>query len=142
MSRSIARYTGIAIGLWLLIAPNGVAAEESKMCPVCGKMNRQDTTYQSKAGMTLARGTTNALLGWTELIRQPATEAKSGGNVFVGIARGLGQSVRRTLSGAGEVLTFWTPKVNNKYLYFAEDCPVCMGRHSQASSSTSGQTTQ
>jgi len=79
--------------------------------------------------MTLGRGAVNALLGWTELIHQPAQEAKAGRNVLAGIGKGVGEGVVRTLAGVGEVLTFWTPRVQDRYLRFAEDCPVCMGRH-------------
>jgi putative exosortase-associated protein (TIGR04073 family) len=85
-------------------------------------------TYPSKAGHTLLRGTANTLLGWTELIRRPAQEVKAGGNVFTGIAHGVGSSVTRTLSGAAEVLTFWTPKIQHSYVHFAHDCPICANK--------------
>ena len=81
-------------------------------------------SYQEKATNTLLRGALNTTLGWTELIRQPAKEAKEGGNVFVGLANGVGQSVTRTLAGLGEIFTFWTPKVQGQYIHFAEDCPL------------------
>ncbi len=98
-------------------------------CPICSRANEEAAAYPAKAVSTLGRGAANALFGWTELIRQPAQEAKAGGNVLVGIGKGVGQGVLRTLAGVGEALTFWTPKVQDRYLHFATDCPVCMGRH-------------
>lgn len=99
------------------------------MCPICGRANDPSADYATKASHTLARGVSNTLLGWTEVIQRPAEEVKSGGNVFNGIAQGVGHGLQRTLAGAGELLTFWTPKVNNNdYLRMADDCPLCMGR--------------
>jgi putative exosortase-associated protein (TIGR04073 family) len=122
------RRIGMAVvGLWMLAAATPAAAAEGSdvVCPVCMKASSEDATYGSKAGNTLIRGASNTLFGWTELIRQPGREARSGGNVFMGILRGMGQSVTRTMAGAGEVLTFWTPKIQNTYIHFANDCPLC-----------------
>ena len=105
-------------------------AAEDKVCPICGKTSA-NPSYATKAGCTLVRGATNTLFGWTELFRQPAKTAQEGGNVFVGLAQGVGQTIKRTLEGAGEVLTFWTPKVQDHYIQFASDCPLCMGKHKQ-----------
>ena len=114
----------------LVLSTAGPArAAESKQCPICTPANSEQSTYAQKSGATLVRGATNTLLGWTELIRQPADEVKSGGNVVTGIAKGLGQGITRTLEGAAEVLTFWVPKTNQGYLRFSHDCPVCMGKN-------------
>lgn len=94
-------------------------------CPICGRAGNP-ATYADKAGTTLVRGASNTLFGWTELLRQPVQEAKAGGNVFVGIGKGLGESVMRTFAGAGEILTFWTPKTKDGYVQFSTDCPICM----------------
>ena len=129
MRRRPERLIGVAIGLWILLGCSGpVMAGERIVCPVCSKANDEAATYASKAGSTLVRGTANTLLGWTELIRQPVMEVKEGGNVFRGMAQGVGQGVKRTLTGAAEVLTFWTPKMNRGYLHFADTCPICMGK--------------
>ena len=98
------------------------------MCPICQRAGDETASYSSKAGNTLVRGAANTLFGWTEVIRQPALEAKAGRNVLSGMAKGVGQGVARTLTGVGEVLTFWTPKIQNRYVHFAEDCPICMGQ--------------
>lgn len=103
-----------------------VPAKTEAVCPICGRVNQSSLPYAEKAGSTLMRGATNTLFGWTELIRQPTNEAKAGGNILAGIANGAGQTVGRTLAGLGEIITFWTPKVNNDYVRFASDCPLCM----------------
>lgn len=110
--------------------------ESGTICPICQRAQDEHATYPSKAGYTLVRGATNTLFGWTEVIRQPADEVKAGGNVFAGIAHGVGRGIGRTLAGAGEVLTFWTPKVQNSYVHFADDCPICMGKRRAQPSTT------
>ena len=98
------------------------------ICPICQRAGDETADYPAKAGYTLLRGATNTLFGWTEIIRQPAEEVKAGGNLFTGIVKGIGQGVGRTVAGAGEILTFWTPKGKDGYVHFATDCPVCMKR--------------
>ena len=102
------------------------ATDERVMCPICDKANDASSSYSSNASHTLLRGATNALFGWTELMRQPAEEVKAGGNVFTGIAKGVGYGVGRTAAGAGEILTFWVPKSQHGYVHFSKDCPICM----------------
>ena len=119
---------GTAVGLIILFGGSAQARAEGKMCPICSKAGDQKAAYATKASCTLVRGTTNAFLGWTELIRQPANEVKDGGNVLIGIGKGVGETVKRTLGGAAELLTFWTPKVHDNYLHFANDCPICMNK--------------
>jgi putative exosortase-associated protein (TIGR04073 family) len=113
-------------------------AEEPTTCPICSKASSQTVPYGEKAGSTLTRGAMNAALGWTEIISQPVHEVQNGGNVLVGIGKGIGQTFSRTAAGIGEVLTFWTPKVQNRYVGFATDCPICMKRTpvAQASAAT------
>lgn len=130
------RVIGIAIISGLLCGRPVVAnAAERRICPVCHRVTNEPapssetTPYSAKAGSTLARGATNTLLGWTDLIREPAAEAKQGGNVLVGLGKGLGGTVKRTFGGLADVLTFWTPKTRTGYLHFTDDCPVCAGKH-------------
>ena len=120
---------GLTISCLFQLGPaQPVMAKEGTICPICRRATHEDASYSEKAGHTLARGAANTLLGWTDLIRQPAQEARRGGNVFVGLAAGAGQSVTRTLSGVGDLLTFWTPKIQGRYVHFARDCPVCAGK--------------
>ncbi len=125
-SHDIILALGILFGVG--IAPPALAEEPARVCPVCAAANDSSANYPTKAGSTFVRGATNTLLGWTELIKQPAREAKAGGSVFTGIAKGLGQGLQRTAGGIAEVLTFWTPKMNNEYLQFTKNCPVCAGK--------------
>lgn len=131
-SRAAAAALGIAVALG---ASALVLAEEranpQTVCPICGRISDPSAGYSTKAGTILVRGAANMALGWTELISQPVHEVRSGGNVFVGIGKGIGQTVTRTLAGVGEVLTFWTPKVKNRYIEFSTDCPVCMKQRQQ-----------
>lgn len=106
--------------------PTPPADDQQKVCPICGRAGDANASYGAKAVSTLGRGATNALLGWTEMIRRPAKDVKAGGNVLTGIAHGVGSGVTRTLAGLGEVLTFWTPKTQQGYVQFSKDCPVCM----------------
>jgi len=100
-------------------------ASSATTCPICGRVT-DSASYSDKAGNTLVRGASNTFFGWTELLRQPVQEVKAGGNAFVGIGKGVGEGVKRTFAGLGEVLTFWTPKSKDGYLQFSKDCPICM----------------
>ena len=125
------RFGGVVLGIAILFGFSGpamAAQQKAAMCPVCDKAGDDSASYPSKAGYTLVRGAANTLLGWTELIRQPVSEVKGGGNVFTGLAKGVGEGVKRTLGGAAEVVTFWTPKMKDSYLHFSDNCPICMGK--------------
>ena len=130
MRRFTPLFARAALGAALLFGGSGAVFAETTgvICPVCKKAGNTQAGYPSKAGHTLVRGTANTLLGWTELIRQPANEVKEGGNVFVGLGKGVGETLKRTFGGIGEVLTFWTPKMKNGYVHFSNDCPICMGK--------------
>lgn len=127
---------GISIVLGGAPSARAEQREQREICPLCKQAANDSAGYSSKAGYTLVRGTANALFGWTELIRQPATEVKSGGNVLTGLSKGVGETVKRTFGGLGEMLTFWTPKVHDHYLHYSEDCPLCMGRKAAVASET------
>jgi len=88
-----------------------------KSCGVCN--TAESTNYLPHATGTLGRGITNAALGWTELFAQPVRAGKAGDNVLVGVGKGLGHTIKRTLLGLGEVLTFWVPPGS---LVLADDC--------------------
>jgi len=116
----------LAAGLLAVSAP-AMAEEEKpqpKLCPICSKLEGANPSYGEKAGNTFTRGLLNFGLGWTEMIRQPGKAAREGKDVFHGVANGLAFSARRTLRGIGEVLTFWTPKIQDEYIHFSDDCPI------------------
>ena len=122
----------------LALLPGAARAEEikdqatkdqiSNLCPICHNANNQQASYPDKAGATLMRGAANAAFGWTEMLIQPSEEVQSGGNLAVGVGKGLGLAVKRTAVGFGELLTFWTPKSKTGYFQLTNDCPVCMGK--------------
>ncbi len=96
----------------------------SKLCPFCENALKENARYDEKVGNTLIRGAINFGFGWTEVITQPAREAQANGNIFAGMANGINRGVGRTFSGIGQMLTFWTPKIDGKYLHFIENCPL------------------
>lgn len=116
----------LLIGLALMAAPGWGHAEETKpkLCPFCKAALDKDARYDEKAGNTLMRGAINFGFGWTEMITQPAKVAEAGGNVFEGMVKGMGRGFNRTFAGLGEILTFWTPKIDGKYVHFVKDCPL------------------
>ena len=104
--------------------PESKQADSRPLCPICTSANNDRAPYAEKAGNTLVRGALNFGFGWTELILQPAQEAKSGGNIISGVGKGLSHSFSRTLGGLGELLTFWTPKWKDRYVHFSQNCPL------------------
>ncbi len=118
----------IVIATLLLIGsamPSAQAEARRIICPICHRANDQQAPYAEKAGATLARGALNTAFGWTELLAEPTAEVNAGGNVLFGIGKGLGYAVKRTASGLGELLTFWTPRSHKNYLSLTTDCPIC-----------------
>jgi putative exosortase-associated protein (TIGR04073 family) len=60
----------------------------------------------------LARGVSNMALGWLELPKQIYLTYKEDGiakGVFIGPLKGVGMTLVRTVSGAGETATFFIP---------------------------------
>ena len=111
-----------------------LAAEESPptTCPICRAANHP-SAYPQKAGTSLLRGAINTAFGWTELVVRPADEVKAGGNLAVGIGKGMELAVKRTALGFGELATFWAPRSKKGYLTFNRDCPICMRQQSPPS---------
>ncbi len=126
----LARIGWLAAGL-LFGATHASAANPSpegqapRPCPICKAANDPNTPYPERAGTSLLRGATNTAFGWTELMMQPAAEVERGGNVAVGIGKGLGAAVQRTAAGIGEMFPFWVPKGKQGYPILTRDCPIC-----------------
>lgn len=112
----------------IALSPPAFADEDRdpNRCPFSAALERDDLTYQEKMGNMLARGALNVGFGWTEVLMQTTIEAKKEGNILAGLFRGIGQGFTRTANGAGELLTFWTPKLGDKYITFATDSPLDM----------------
>lgn len=66
------------------------------------------------AGMSnkFVRGVANVATGWVELPKQVVVTFKEDGvakGIFVGPLKGVGMTIVRTVSGVGEILTFFHP---------------------------------
>jgi len=108
------------------VAMPAYADTKRVICPICHRANDPQAPYAEKASATLARGALNTAFGWTELLAEPTAEVNAGGNVLFGIGKGVGYAIKRTATGLGELLTFWTPKnQHGKYLELTTDCPIC-----------------
>lgn len=59
----------------------------------------------------LARGLQNSLLGWTEIVSRPQTEVAERGvpGLVTGLPDGVAHGTVRTMTGAAEAATFWSP---------------------------------
>ena len=119
---------GIGLGVILGVTRPALAEDASTTCPICKPANDEASSYSQKAGSTLVRGALNTAFGWTELLVEPAEEVKGGGNLALGIGKGVGLATKRTFLGLGELFTFWMPKGQRGYLRLNKDCPVCMRR--------------
>ena len=83
-----------------------VPDSKTAVCTLCDAAESQP--YFMQAAGKLGRGVVNALLGWTELLVQPARSHKTGENIVTGIDRGVGYTFHRTIIGPGEFFTFCT----------------------------------
>ncbi len=130
------RGLGLLVVTSLMVMGAGMASAEmaksgakgGDLCNACAKANDDSSPYAAHAGGTLLRGAFNTLLGWTELFNQPIQAHKNGENVAGGLVKGVGYTIRRTLQGAGEVLTFWVPNHGGKYYHIAQNCPMDMNK--------------
>ena len=124
--------TAVLLSLLVLAAAAPLASADDKpssetyICPICHIANNQGAPYAEKAGAGLARGAVNTALGWTELVVQPTAEARTNGNLLLGLGKGVGYAITRTGAGLGELFTFWVPRGKDGYMSLTKDCPICM----------------
>jgi len=72
----------------------------------------------------LVRGVANIATGWVELPKQIVVTIRDEGvakGIFVGPLKGIGMTIVRTISGAGEVATFYAPFPGFYEPYFAPE---------------------
>lgn len=91
--------------LLLLVSPLNVSAESVKTL-------EQSSPQEVVDGMATkgVRGGINILTGWVEFPKQIYVTTKESGwakGILVGPFKGIGMTVVRTVSGAGELLTFF-----------------------------------
>lgn len=95
-------------------------AEISSLCSAA-----DSDSYITKAGGQFARGIVNMGLCWVELIHQPSLELKpeTGGNLFRGLARGVGHTVLRAGKGISDIFFCLSPpNTDGTYNVIAKDC--------------------
>ena len=99
------------------------SSTESHGCSICD--GTKSDSWGVKASTTLARGVANTGGCWLEMVNQPVKETKAGGNVLVGIGKGVGHTFLRLVQGVGEIITSPLPKAKDGS-QIAHDCPMCM----------------
>jgi len=88
---------------WVVVA---VALLAAPMTAWAASPWASEPTYGEQVSAKLKYGLTNALLGWTSLVRTPVQASQEGDNILVGIGRGVWDAVGQTVGGAAHVVTF------------------------------------
>jgi putative exosortase-associated protein (TIGR04073 family) len=77
---------------------------------ICDAASSDD--YLTKTSGQFLRGATNISFCWLEMIHQPALEVQSRGNLFAGVAKGVGHTFLRVVKGIGDIATCASPHRN------------------------------
>ncbi len=104
-------------------AGSGAVPCRAETISLCDAASSDD--YLTKASGQFLRGASNIGFCWLEMIHQPAIEArKEGGNLFVGIAKGVGHTALRVAKGLGDIATFVAPHQDEdgSFPHVARDC--------------------
>lgn len=114
----------LIIGVFALaVAVVAAPAFAETSCPVCSAA--ASDSYPTKTVGQAARGVANIGMGWMELVNQPVKEVKGGGNILIGMGKGIGHTCLRMAQGAGEILTSPMPRMKDgKYSQIADGCPM------------------
>ena len=97
---------GAAITMGLLLLGLGLAR------PAVAEEQEEEATPAPHApGEKLGRGLQNGMLGWTEIVTRPQAEVQEKGatGLVKGLLDGISYGIIRTVTGAAEVATFWSP---------------------------------
>ncbi len=78
--------------------------------PAAAEEERPQADAQQPAEK-LGRGLQNGILGWTEVVARPQAEVQEKGaaGLVKGLLDGVAYGTIRTVTGAAEVATFWSP---------------------------------
>ncbi|MBI4597794.1 MAG: hypothetical protein HY737_05270 [Candidatus Omnitrophica bacterium] len=116
MSKGIGlvRSTALVLGLmgaFAVVPAVGEAADGAKMTLSLTKDYTasswtQESGWSNRASAKLGFGLKNLLVGWTEIFLEPKKAADEGGNVFVGIGKGLVNAVGNEVGGVIHTVTF------------------------------------
>ena len=95
---------GAVISMGLLVAGLGLAAP-------AGAQEEVPQADPNHPAEKLGRGLQNGLLGWTEVVARPQAEVQEKGatGLVKGLLDGVAYGTIRTVTGAAEVATFWSP---------------------------------
>ncbi len=66
----------------------------------------KEVGYGNRAGSKLIFGLKNALVGWTEIFREPKAAMDRGDNFFVGLGKGLKNGIVEELGGVVHIASF------------------------------------
>ena len=99
------RFTLFLAVLVLLTSPPRFCRAET--ISLCDAASSDD--YLTKASGQFLRGASNIGFCWLEIIHQPIREVQGGGNLFLGLARGVGHSFLRVAQGVGDIATCASP---------------------------------
>ena len=117
----------LIVSIACLAAPAFADEGAGTDCAVCSRTTSDN--WGVKTGSQLGRGVANAGGCWLEMVNQPMKEAKGGGNVLVGVGKGIGHTGLRLVKGAGEIITAPLPQAKDGS-QISTDCPMCMWRSS------------
>lgn len=98
------RWMGAVIPMGLLVAGLALAAPAAAQ-----DGSAADTNSPTEK---LGRGLRNGILGWTEIVARPgeaAAQEKRASGAVTGLVDGVALGTVRTVTGAAEVATFWSP---------------------------------
>ena len=120
MRSSWAVVVGLVLVLFACGSSVGYAADAASSVPVTLSLTKnytaspwtKETGYSNQALGKLGFGLKNLLLGWTDLFHEPYEAHTSGGNVVVGIGRGIKDTIENELGGAVHIVTFFLPQID------------------------------
>jgi len=95
---------GAAIAAGLLLGGLGLT-------PPASAQEEPPQAASQQPGEKLGHGLQNGMLGWTEIVARPQAEVQEKGasGLVTGLLEGISYGTIRTVTGAAEVATFWSP---------------------------------
>ena len=99
----------IALTLLVVSLCTGLAFtdEAVRACGICE--HAESGNYAVSAPGKISRGIVNIGFGWTNLFMQPKKSVDHGENLLMGIGKGFGYTLLRTIEGVAEAGLFFLP---------------------------------
>jgi putative exosortase-associated protein (TIGR04073 family) len=81
------------------------------LTPPASAQEQTSQAASQQPGEKLAHGLQDGMLGWTEIVARPRGEVQEKGasGLAKGLLDGISYGTMRTVTGAAEVATFWSP---------------------------------